>query len=375
LNVLHLYKSVPPEDFGGVGVVIQNIARFTSARGARHRVLVCTKSSDFRVVTWPCGTEVFFCPQQASIASMPISFGYYRQFRLLLEWADVLHFHHPFPLQDLLYLSQKYRRPMPPAVVTYHSDVVRQRLFNTLYSHLARRFLNSVEVVIATSPNYVHSSHLLQSLQQPVDVIPLGIDRQAYPSVCPQTLARFEGKLGRNFLLFLGALRYYKGLSYLVQAAKATGLPVVIAGGGSLEAQLRSEAADAPNIHFVPTVSEVEKIALLALAQVFVFPSHVRSEAFGISLLEAQMMRLPLITCEIETGTSYVNEVSVTGLVVPPANASALADAMCHLYENPSLCREMGLAGHARFLDLFTAEKMSSRYLELYQSLYRTRTE
>jgi rhamnosyl/mannosyltransferase len=369
LNVLHLYKSAPPEDIGGVGVVIQNISRFSSVQGVNHRVLVCTREKERRVEQWPCGTEVYFCPQVTSIASMPISASYFTQFKQLLEWADVLHFHHPFPLQDLLYLSTKLRHPMPPAMVTYHSDVVRQRLFNHLYTPLARRFLCSVDRVVATSPNYVQSSMLLKTLDRQVDVIPLGVNPLTYPPVYPQVQARLREQVGEGFCLFLGALRYYKGLSYLINAARETGIPVVIAGRGEMEPQLRHEASGASNIHFITEVSEEEKVALLSLAQIFVFPSHVRSEAFGISLLEAQMMRLPLITCEIETGTSYVNQADVTGLIVPPADSLALAEAMRRLHDDPSLCRKMGFAGYARFLGMFTAQEMASRYLQLYRNM------
>jgi len=370
LNVLHLYKSAPPEDIGGVGVVIQNITRHTSAPDVHHRVLVCTRAADFHVLKWPCGTEVFFCPQVFSLASMPVSLEYRRQFRALLAWADVLHFHHPFPLQDLLYLLEQRKHPMPPAVVTYHSDVVRQRFFNALYAPVARRFLRSVEAVVATSPNYVQSSPLLQSMERSVEVIPLGIDPDDYPPLDPQVVARLERQVGRGFFLFLGALRYYKGLVYLIEAAQKTGIPVVIAGRGGTEQMLQCKAAGASHIHFLRDVGEEEKMALLSLARVFVFPSHLRSEAFGISLLEAQMMRLPLITCDIETGTSYVNEAGKTGLVIPPADSAALAQAMTELNGNPERCREMGAAGQARFMRLFTARTMADRYHRLYCSLY-----
>jgi rhamnosyl/mannosyltransferase len=373
LNVLHLYKSAPPEDIGGVGVVIQNIARYSSVQGVRHKVLVCTREAEFHTRQWPCGTEVLFCPQMVSIASMPVSWSYYQRFKQSLEWADLLHFHHPFPLQDLLYLTHLRKQEMPPAVVTYHSDVVRQRLFNGVYQPLAKRFLRSVDAVVATSSNYVGSSRVLASLKRPVEVIPLGINPLVYPPVYPQVQSRLKQQVGQGFCLFLGALRYYKGLSYLVEAAKRTGIPVVIAGRGNMEAQLRREAEGAANIHFLTSVSEEEKVALLSLAQVFVFPSHLRSEAFGISLLEAQMMRLPLISCEIETGTSFVNQQDVTGLVIPPADSAALAHAMERLYNDPALCRKMGFAGHARFMGMFTAQKMASRYLALYRRLLQVK--
>ena len=62
------------------------------------------------------------------------------------------------------------------------------------------------------------------------------------------------------------------------------------------------------------------------------FPSHLRSEAFGISLLEGAMYGKPLISSEIGTGTTYINIDKETGLVVPPSDPIALREAMDFLW-------------------------------------------
>lgn len=363
-----MYKSAPSEEIGGVGVFIENITRETAAAGVRHKVLVFTREPEFRIERWNSGAEIYFCPMWFQFASMPVGLAYIKQFRMLLGWADLLHFHHPFPIQDLLYLVGKCWRKMPPALVTYHSDVVRQKMFGKLYAPLALRFLRSVEKVVAASPKYIESSPVLKLLPA-VDTIPYGISQGAYPEISQSRRDYFCNLYGKNFYLFLGALRYYKGLQWLIEAALATGLPVVIAGDGELASELKKQAAGAGNISFLGAVSEEDKIALLSLARAFVFPSHLRSEAFGISLLEAQMLGLPLITCEVGTGTSYVNEAGKTGLVVPPADADALAQAMLELESDPARCERMGKASHERFIQLFTAESMSRRYLNLYRQL------
>ncbi|MBV0932314.1 glycosyltransferase [Marinobacterium weihaiense] len=371
MNILHLYKSAPPEDIGGVGVFIANLSRGTAAQGVQHRILVFTREHHVRIERWDCGAEVFFCPMWFQLASMPVGPAYLKRFFQLLDWADLLHLHFPFPLQDLLYLLGGIGRRMPPALVTYHSDVVRQKLFGRLYRPLAQCFLRRVDRVVATSPNYVDSSPILQQLDPPA-VIPLGICESHYPALSLPRQAHYRERYGEGFFLFLGALRYYKGLTWLVQAALHTGLPVVIAGDGQMAAELKAQAAGAEHIHFAGVVDEVDKVALLSLAGAFVFPSHLRSEAFGISLLEAQMMHLPLITCEIGTGTSYVNAHGVTGLVVPPADAHALGRAMQVLWDDAEKRDAMGQAAYQRFCEHFTTGRMSARYLELYQQLLRS---
>lgn len=363
-----MYKSAPSEEIGGVGVFIENIARGTAKFGAEHRILVFTRGPVFRIERLSCGAEIYFCPMMFHLASMPVGFGYAVQFVKLLKWADVLHFHHPFPIQDLLYLVAKLFRKMPPALVSYHSDVVRQKLFGSLYAPLGRFFLKSVNQIVTASPNYLESSQVLNNLDN-VSVIPYGLSVEELPVLSVQRQKYFESVYGNGYFLFLGALRYYKGLRWLVEAAAVTGLPLIVAGDGEVKEQLQQQAKGYKNIHFTGKVTQEEKVALLSKAKAFVFPSHLRSEAFGVSLLEAQMMRLPLITCEIGTGTSFVNESGVTGLVVSPCNTSALADAMRTLYDSPSLCKKYGNAGYERFLKLFTLEKMVGKYNKIYQEL------
>ncbi|MBP0049708.1 glycosyltransferase [Marinobacterium sp. AK62] len=348
---------------------ISALARCTSSKANFHRVLVFTREKQLRVECWPCGTEVFFCPMWFQVASMPVGPAYLKKFWQLLDWADVLHFHYPFPLQDLIYLGARLIRKMPPAVVTYHSDIIRQRWFRHFYFPMAKCFLKTVEYVVATSPQYLSTSHMLQHIDA-VEIIPLGISEAHYPSVSEERQRYYERRIGKGFFLFLGALRYYKGLDWLVDAARLTGLPVVIAGGGQMSNNLAERARGVSNLYLLGEVDEVDKIALLSLAKAFVFPSHLRSEAFGISLLEAQMMNLPLITCEIGTGTSYVNRHKVTGLVVPPEDATAIGEAMVFLASNSDVCKSMGAAAYARYKAMFTAEQMSERYLGLYSRAF-----
>jgi rhamnosyl/mannosyltransferase len=170
-------------------------------------------------------------------------------------------------------------------------------------------------------------------------------------------------------------LRYYKGLHILLQAAQGTGYPVVIVGAGPIECELKAEAAQLglTNVHFLGYVSEADKAALLAACYAVVFPSHLRSEAFGVSLLEGAMYGKPMISSEIGTGTTYVNIGGETGLVVPPADSGALRQAMLHLWEHPDQAAEMGQRAHVRYLSHFTADKMCESYADLYRRLFDSR--
>ena len=149
----------------------------------------------------------------------------------------------------------------------------------------------------------------------------------------------------------------------------------MIVGAGPEEAALKAQAVrlGLTNVVFVGAVGEEDKVALLTLCYALSFPSHLRSEAFGISLLEGAMYGKPLISCEIGSGTTYINIDGETGLVTPPGDVQALRAAMRTLWDNPKMAREMGARAAARFEATFTAEKMAASYAALYSELVARR--
>jgi rhamnosyl/mannosyltransferase len=206
-------------------------------------------------------------------------------------------------------------------------------------------------------------------------VITFGLDKSSYPEPEQARLDGWRAKLGPKFFLFVGVLRYYEGLHILLDAAAGTGYPVVIVGAGPIEQELkaRAERLGLNNVVFLGRVDELDKVALLKLCYAVAFPSHLRSEAFGISLLEAAMFGKPMISSEIGTGTTYINVDRQTGLVVPPSDHEALRAAMRTLWDDPAMAQEMGRRAEARYWQLFTAEQMAERYASLYQELVARR--
>jgi rhamnosyl/mannosyltransferase len=166
-------------------------------------------------------------------------------------------------------------------------------------------------------------------------------------------------------------LRYYKGLHILLEAVADTDIPVVIVGNGPVEMELKRKAQSLglKNVYFLGALPEEDKVTLLTLCYALVFPSHLRSEAFGISLLEGAMFGKPMISCEIGTGTTYINIANETGLVVPPDDPLALRHAMQYLLIHPNEAQTMGEKAQKRYKELFTAEQMSKSYLQLYHQV------
>jgi len=177
-----------------------------------------------------------------------------------------------------------------------------------------------------------------EDIKPRVRVIPLGIDEQALPSEPDLSIfSKLSLSPAEPYFLFIGATRYYKGLHFLIEAAADVPAKVVIAGAGPELDELRACAARLPTaqVFFAGRISDEEKVALLRHCRAFVLPSHVRSEVYGMVLVEASIYAKPMITCEIGSGTSYVNADGETGAVVEPRNSGALARAMNLLLADP----------------------------------------
>jgi rhamnosyl/mannosyltransferase len=81
---------------------------------------------------------------------------------------------------------------------------------------------------------------------------------------------------------------------------------------------------------------------------------------------------LPIVCTELGTGTSYVTQHGITGLVVPPAAPRSLAHALDLLLANPALARCMGTAGRARVVREYSHQRMLERTEQVYSEVLRT---
>ena len=368
IKVLHFFKTYYPETpGGGIEQVIFQLAQGSAIHGIEPQVLYLSANGSAR--NQIVGNHVTHRSRQdLHIASTGLSLSGIRDFKQLAAQADLVHYHFPWPYMDVAHFATRLKKP---SLVSYHSDIVKQKTLLKLYSPLMNRFLGSVDRIVASSPNYAASSEVLTRFKDKVDIIPYGLDRTTYPAPLPSRLAHWKQQLGERFFLFVGALRYYKGLDFLLEAAHQTRLPVVIMGGGYEEQELKTKAKalGLNNVTFVGGLGDEDKNALLTLCEAFVFPSHLRSESFGISLLEGAMYGKPMISCEMGSGTTFINIANETGLVVPPRDSSALAAAMNTLWNDRAMAGRMGIKAAQRYEEVFTAEKMVRSYAALYQEL------
>ena len=367
IRVLHFYKTCYPYSFGGVEQVIHQLCMGGTSHGIVNEVLVLSPEGTDETVEVD-GYTIHRVKQTFEVASTGFSIKAFSRFKKLAKEVDVIHYHFPWPFMDLVHIFSRLKKP---SVVSYHSDIIRQKTLLKFYRPLMHYFLSDVTSITAASPNYLASSNVLEQYKDKSEVIPFGLDRHSYPIPETELFEQWEKVTGNKFFLFLGVLRYYKGLHILLDALIGLDYPVVIAGSGPIETELfeHAQKLNLKNVHFVGKVSEEDKSTLLSTCYGVVFPSHLRSEAFGISLLEGAMYGKPMISSEIGTGTTYINIDKKTGVVIPPSDPEALKEALKYLWENEQEAKEMGRNAEARYWELFTAGKMVESYADLYRQL------
>jgi len=367
LKVLHFYKTYYPDTFGGIEQVIYQLSEAGISYGISSITFSLSKRGN--IDNQLNGSHYSnYANTTFELASTPFSISAINKFRRLAEQVDVIHYHFPFPFMDMLHFLCGIKKP---SVVSYHSDIVKQKLALKIYTPLMDQFLKSVDCIVAASPNYAQSSFILNKYQSKVKIIPYGLDKTSYPMPDDERKNFWKNAVGDNFFLFIGAFRYYKGLHILLEAMAGIDYPLVIVGTGLIDDELRELVTvhNLKNVHFVGAISDENKVALLELCYCVVFPSHLRSEAFGITLLEGAMYGKPLISCEIGTGTSFINIHKETGLVVKPNDALDLRHAMTKIWEDPVLAKNYGIKAFERYEATFTADLMMEKYMNIYKEL------
>ena len=368
MKILHVYKTFINDTMGGTQQVIASIIKNNPDPDLKFSVLSLSERATGIDLSFE-GIDNYHYKEHLCVASNPVSLTLLAKFGAIAQKFDVIHYHFPWPFADILNLVWRIKKP---SIITYHSDIVKQKKWLYFYKPLMQNFLKSANVLVATSQNYLDTSTVLQEYKEKTKVIPIGIERDDYPVPSNDKLNYWRERVGDKFFLFVGVMRYYKGLNILLSSLEDTSYPVVIVGSGPIEKELKEQATklNLKHVIFLGGLPDEDKVALLELCLALVFPSHLRSEAFGISLLEGAMFGKPLISAEIGTGTSYINLNQKTGLVVPPSDPIALREAMDYIWNNPSTSSEMGVQAKLRYENLFTAKQMSAEYAKIYKNLW-----
>lgn len=362
MHILYLYKDYWPV-IGGIESHLRTLAEGMATMGHRVSVVVCQpQQQSLASVAQLNGVTIYRVPRHIDVASSPFSFALPSIVRQLVP--DVVHLQMPWPGGDMALWQLK-----TPYVITYQSDVVRQHHLLRIYAPLLHYTLQRAQAIITTSPQYRDSSQTLQRYRDKCHVIPLAVSA---PVPAESTrIAYWHARFPEGCVLWVGRMRYYKGLTTLLDAIAHThpSLHVALVGDGPLMPGLQEQAHTlgiSARVHFLGALADEDVRALQHIARYFVFPSQLRAEAFGLALLEALSAGLPAISCEIGTATSFVNQNGRTGIVVPPADASALAHAMQRLWSDDDIRRQYAAHAVAWVNEQFSVSQMIDSTHQLY---------
>ena len=365
-TITHIFKTFFPDTQGGLEEAIRQIAKYSIEKGYKVNVVSVSRDPKSTMLDGiQCKSYKFSLGSQ----SMPISIPMALDFKTIVNNSDIIHLHYPYPQSDLLVLSYNVKKPV---VVTFHCEILNRKIIRILYEPFAKAILKRANAVVATSQNLLESTSLLKYTRHKSRVINLWLDEHRFNNLIPVT-EEFSKKIKSfgKFALFVGVLRWYKGIDVILDTSKKIKGNIVIVGKGPLKEHLleRIRVENITNVFLTGYVADEEMAQLFKSCQFTILPSISPAEAFGQVLLESSYYSKAMITTELGTGTSFVNLHEKTGFVVSPNNSDELAEKMNVFFENESICIDYGKNANIRLKENFTSNIQGKKYIELYNEL------
>lgn len=289
---------------------------------------------------------------------------------------DIIHLHFPDPLS---HLTSMFLPRNVPRVITWHSDIIRQKRLLALYKPFLGRVAHQADALVAAT-----QAHFDSSTQIPSDipssrrvVIPYGLDYASLKLDTRTTALRdsLRGRAqGRGMVFALGRHVYYKGFDVLLAALQHTEAFLILGGDGPLRLQLERQAIAMgvrDRVLFSGRIPEKDLGAYFHACDVFCLPSVEPSEAFGLVQLEAMSCGKPVVCTQLNNGVNVVNVHGQTGFSVPPRDPMALGQCLAHLLKDDLLRRQLGQKAQSHS-EKYSVPTMTASHISLYQHLLST---
>jgi len=367
---------VSPYDFpypGGVTAHISHLEEHFTRWG--HRVKILAPSSGDSEELARRGVIVVgkpvSIPANGSIARITLSLRLAGQVKAILnrEQFDVIHFHEPLlpalPLQVLRYSDAVN-------IGTFHAYRGRHLAYH-YGKRILKRWFRKLDGKIAVS--LPAEEFVRQYFPGYYNIIPNGIDYNHFSAPAGPLPELDDGKLN---ILFVGRMEKRKGVRYLLEAYETLRghIPnsrLIIVGPVAKGAERYQEwvrRRGLPDVLFAGRVSHDQLPHYYSSSHIFCSPA-TGQESFGIVLLEAMAAGKPIVATQIE-GYRRLVEPGVDGLLVPPKDDKALAEALLRLAGDPALRTQMGIAGRMKARE-YTWSAVAGRVLAYYQRLLSER--
>lgn len=282
--------------------------------------------------------------------------------RLLQQPFDIVHVHEPLtPLVPWIVLA----RARAPLVGTFH---VHREEGHRLYASwawalqpLSRRL--RARIAVSDAARRTVAAHFPAEYE----IVPNGIDADAFRTPRPRPAAM---PADRRIVLYVGRLEPRKGVEYLIRAMplvqqRVRDATLLVIGDGADRARLTSLAAAlGAAAHFSGRVADEDLPAYYQSADVVCSPA-LGGESFGVVLLEAMASGTAIVASRIDGYEALVGNTDC-GRLVPPADAEAIAAAVCPLLDDRSHSRRLGTRGATRARE-YDWRTIAARLEQIYQ--------
>ena len=297
---------------------------------------------------------------------------------LLKIKCDLVHTHIPPPFVEF-FSARARNKTKIPLILTYHCDLELPNFLNKPVSGFYRRTFGHYSLIytdkiIVTTNTYAATSRAVWHF--PPIVIPNAVNTKRYNPKLDGTKIRKRHDLeGKNVILYVGRIKYHKGIEYFASAAKFfdKNTKFLIVGAGDFEDEIRNlinELNLNDQVLMIGKVPWDELPFYYAAADIFILPSLTRLEAFGIVGLEAMASGKPVIISDIP-GVREVIEDKKEGLLTPPMDIKEMANKIKKLLADPKLCMRMGKAGRKKVVEHFEIAKVVDQLEEVYRSVLK----
>lgn len=335
----------------------------TSSRGLDPTNFYHEKRGNLEITRYPETHFFFDCPINPKIAAHILKCNY-----------DVLHVHGVTPtVSDLAIVLGKIKRR--PVVLTYHCSPVPDygrscgRFLSKLYIKIVDRLIvNFIDKAVVTTKSFAKANSTLKNALEKAVVVPWGVD--ASTKRTQQDVFNDKSKIN---VLFVGQLKTYKGIRYLLKAIKLLSeesfpLNLTIVGGGPEKRSLETYAKILEvNANFTGIVSDELLRSHYSDADIFVLPSISGREGFGLVILEAMSYGKLVIATDIP-GPNEIVKNGYNGVLVPPKDSEAIAKAIKTLVSDSELRRNISINARET-AEGFSWGKVGEKYEGVYNSI------
>lgn len=356
-TILQIAKYYHPVE-GGIETVTKYMAEGLTAF---ENVVVCFSQDGITRLDTVNGVKVYRIASSFNIASQDIAFSYYHYLKKIIyeEQPDIILLHCPNPF--LYSITARLTPPKAKLILLWHSDILGKGLLYKLIKKFETSILKKADLILATSPNYVHPSSPIYEYRDKIKVVPNGIIKSDFVwNVGDEaTVEEIRQKYShKKIVFFVGRHAAYKGINYLIEAEKFIQSDcVILIGGRGPETEKLKAMTHSSRIKFIGRIPNEYLRCYYYASDIFAFTSCTKQEAFGIALAEAMFCGSVPVTFHIEgSGVNWVSIKDKTGIEVELGDVKAYAEAIDKLLSDHDIYYKYAIAGKDRIAKMFTCE-------------------